>query len=212
MSHDMRLISQVAREIWLCDEKTVRKFTGEISDFKMRLRAQMQRQNLIDGGGEASKASSGQSSMFTAITPSNKFVVPSAVPTIAPIIETFKPSRVDTPEQLKDAVETLSIVSKDDSVQTASTAATTTATIISGVNLDGVEIIDEKTVAKLRKKAEKEAALALQQKEEEERQQRREEKLREMEEAKRLKDEMKRRQEEFLAKKAAEEVWFVTLD
>jgi ATP-binding cassette subfamily F protein 2 len=28
VSHDMRLISQVAKEIWLCDNKTVTKYAG----------------------------------------------------------------------------------------------------------------------------------------------------------------------------------------
>lgn len=54
VSHDMRLISQVAKEIWVCDNKTVTKFVGEISDFKMQLRSQMQRDNIMDGDGKAS--------------------------------------------------------------------------------------------------------------------------------------------------------------
>jgi hypothetical protein len=49
VSHDMRLISQVAREIWMCDNRTVTKYSGEISDFKMRIRRQMLKDNLIDG-------------------------------------------------------------------------------------------------------------------------------------------------------------------
>ena len=50
VSHDMRLISQVAKEIWMVDNKTVRKFVGEINDFKMHLRKQMMKSNLIEGG------------------------------------------------------------------------------------------------------------------------------------------------------------------
>jgi len=38
VSHDMRLISQVAKEIWICDNKTVTRFDGDISDFKMILK------------------------------------------------------------------------------------------------------------------------------------------------------------------------------
>ncbi|CAM9187765.1 unnamed protein product, partial [Ectocarpus fasciculatus] len=38
VSHDMRLISQVAKEIWICDHRKVEKFAGEIEDFKMRIR------------------------------------------------------------------------------------------------------------------------------------------------------------------------------
>jgi ATP-binding cassette subfamily F protein 2 len=48
VSHDMRLISQVAKEIWMCDNRKVTKFAGEIGDFKMQLRRQMQQTNLID--------------------------------------------------------------------------------------------------------------------------------------------------------------------
>jgi len=34
VSHDMRLISQVAKEIWECDKRTITRFIGEISDYK----------------------------------------------------------------------------------------------------------------------------------------------------------------------------------
>jgi ABC-type methionine transport system ATPase subunit len=38
VSHDMRLISQVAKEIWVVDNHTVMKYVGEIADFKMQVR------------------------------------------------------------------------------------------------------------------------------------------------------------------------------
>jgi len=41
VSHDMRLISQVAKEIWICDHKKVAKYKGDIHSFKMNMRAQM---------------------------------------------------------------------------------------------------------------------------------------------------------------------------
>lgn len=41
VSHDMRLISQVAKEIWICDNKTVTRYNGSIENFKMDMRAQM---------------------------------------------------------------------------------------------------------------------------------------------------------------------------
>ncbi|CAB9510076.1 Tylosin resistance ATP-binding protein TlrC [Seminavis robusta] len=41
VSHDMRLISQVAQEIWICDNKTITKYKGDILNFKMDMRAQM---------------------------------------------------------------------------------------------------------------------------------------------------------------------------
>ena len=37
----MRLISQVANEIWICDNKTVTRYNGNIENFKMDMRAQM---------------------------------------------------------------------------------------------------------------------------------------------------------------------------
>lgn len=41
VSHDMRLISQVAKEIWMCDHKTITTYKGDIQDFKMDMRNQM---------------------------------------------------------------------------------------------------------------------------------------------------------------------------
>lgn len=38
ISHDMRLISQCAQEIYVCDEKKVTKYRGDIMDFKMHSR------------------------------------------------------------------------------------------------------------------------------------------------------------------------------
>lgn len=52
VSHDMRLIGQVASEIWICDNKTITPYKGDILNFKMAMRAQMG----IEGGmrGDAS--------------------------------------------------------------------------------------------------------------------------------------------------------------
>jgi hypothetical protein len=47
VSHDMRLISQVAKEIWICDNKTITPYRGDIMNFKMDMRKQMG----IDGDG-----------------------------------------------------------------------------------------------------------------------------------------------------------------
>ena len=35
VSHDMRLISQVAKEIWICDNKAVTRYNGDILKFKL---------------------------------------------------------------------------------------------------------------------------------------------------------------------------------
>lgn len=41
MAHHMQLISQVAKEIWICDDKSVNPYKGNIQNFKMDMRAQM---------------------------------------------------------------------------------------------------------------------------------------------------------------------------
>ncbi|EAL65364.1 ABC transporter-related protein [Dictyostelium discoideum AX4] len=41
VSHDFRLISQVAKEIWVCDNKTITKWAGDITSYKNHLKAQM---------------------------------------------------------------------------------------------------------------------------------------------------------------------------
>merc|ERR1712232_37583 len=38
VSHDMRLIEQVAEEIWICDKGTLTRYEGSIMDFKMDLK------------------------------------------------------------------------------------------------------------------------------------------------------------------------------
>lgn len=38
VSHDMRLISQVAKEIWICDHASVSRYEGDISDFKWSIK------------------------------------------------------------------------------------------------------------------------------------------------------------------------------
>jgi len=38
VSHDFRLIRQVAKEIWMCDKKTVKPFKGDIQQYKQSVR------------------------------------------------------------------------------------------------------------------------------------------------------------------------------
>lgn len=56
VSHDMRLISQVAKEIWICDHKTITMYKGDIQNFKMDMRAQMH----LDDDKEAKSKSGGK--------------------------------------------------------------------------------------------------------------------------------------------------------
>ncbi|CAE7856878.1 abcF2 [Symbiodinium microadriaticum] len=41
VSHDFRLISQVAKEIWVCDKKTVSKWEGDIQSYKKHLKKEV---------------------------------------------------------------------------------------------------------------------------------------------------------------------------
>jgi ATP-binding cassette, subfamily F, member 2 len=36
ISHDMRLIAQCAQEIYICDNKSITKYSGDIMAFKMK--------------------------------------------------------------------------------------------------------------------------------------------------------------------------------
>lgn len=45
VSHDMRLISQVAKELWICDHKKVEKYEGDIMNFKLAMRKQIKKAN-----------------------------------------------------------------------------------------------------------------------------------------------------------------------
>lgn len=40
VSHDLRLISQVARDVWICDNRSVKPFKGDITDYKKVLQKQ----------------------------------------------------------------------------------------------------------------------------------------------------------------------------
>ena len=42
VSHDFRLISQVAEEIWVCEHETVTKWDGDILSYKAMLRAKFE--------------------------------------------------------------------------------------------------------------------------------------------------------------------------
>ena len=40
VSHDMRLIGQVAQEIWICDNKKVIRYNGDIMKFKLAAKSE----------------------------------------------------------------------------------------------------------------------------------------------------------------------------
>jgi len=41
VSHDFRLIGQVAKEIWVCDKKTIAPWTGDIKSYKLHLKKEV---------------------------------------------------------------------------------------------------------------------------------------------------------------------------
>jgi ATP-binding cassette subfamily F protein 2 len=43
VSHDFRLIGQVAKEVWLCENKKVEVWKGDILEYKKRLNKEVQR-------------------------------------------------------------------------------------------------------------------------------------------------------------------------
>merc|ERR1711907_891055 len=43
VSHDFRLISQVAQDIWVCDNKSINRWEGDIVSYKKHLSSQMKK-------------------------------------------------------------------------------------------------------------------------------------------------------------------------
>lgn len=48
VSHDMRLISVVADELWLCEEQNVRVYRGDIQEYKTQLLSEIYAKHLLD--------------------------------------------------------------------------------------------------------------------------------------------------------------------
>ncbi|XP_038044570.1 ATP-binding cassette sub-family F member 2-like [Patiria miniata] len=62
VSHDFRLINQVAKEIWVCEKKTVTKWTGDILSYKETLKKHIlkeEKKAKKESGKGASKAKNG---------------------------------------------------------------------------------------------------------------------------------------------------------
>jgi ATP-binding cassette subfamily F protein 2 len=97
VSHDMRLISQVAKEIWICDNKTITRHQGDIQSFKMHMRSQM-------GIGEEKKVLRGDFSVKQKETTNGEASKPTkAAP--APKLEVIAP-RMSTKVEDDDATTT----------------------------------------------------------------------------------------------------------
>ncbi len=234
VSHDMRLISQVAKEIWMCDNRTVTKFVGEIADFKMQLRSQLQKGGVIETDGKPIQYAP---VALVPITPVSKATVIAA----AAAASTSSKGRVLTEEELimKSRMELADAaiarqrargsggVGSDSTVSAGSSSVAVAGGgggVVPGdvtpgtvdVDVQSLSLMDEDAAAeaaaqeeklqqRLKRKQEKEARAAVEKREEEERQQRREEKLRDIEEAKVLREEQQREYNEFLIRKAAKD-------
>lgn len=219
VSHDMRLISQVAQEIWMCDNRTVTKYQGDIRDFKMQLRRQMQ---LEDGPGGAAPVKSLAPSKNAPAAPLG--YAPPAAPLASirhalsqpvttggadfpPLAPPSSAKGSEEDEIRKARLELAELAIAKQRARQAQEAPSGPAAAADGAGpaaadgedkADGDEKQDEKALARAKRKAEKDAQAALLKREEEERERRRLEKLRDHEEAMKLKEEEARRHAEFL--------------
>ncbi|KAJ1415980.1 P-loop containing nucleoside triphosphate hydrolase protein [Ochromonadaceae sp. CCMP2298] len=202
VSHDMRLISQVAKEIWLCDNHTVSKYVGEINDFKMQLRRQMELDSE-EGGGAGKKAE-------LLIAPLGAKRMLGSDPQVELTIAPLKPESED--EAIRRARMELAELSirKMRARQEREKAGVVTEAD-AGEPEEGYETeeqeqarlkAEEKAAAKVKRKAEKEAEAQLNREQEEERVQRKEEKAQEARDAMLLKEQKAKEMVEFLAGKA----------
>lgn len=227
VSHDMRLISQVAKEIWLCDKRTVNKFAGEISDFKKLLRQQMQQDNLIETTGKVQMAPVIQ---LVPLAPKKAYSKDSApIPKIAPPLPPTRgdfPALGSAPQSEDDKIRAARMeladlaIAKQRKRQQQETgdeggrgtggseaaAAAEKEAAKSEVEAAKTEAArvkeDEKLLAKEQRRLEKEKIAQQLKKEEEDRQRRKEEKIRDTEEARLLAIKKRKEHEEFLAQKA----------
>ena len=113
VSHDTRLISQVAQEIWICDNKTISKYKGDIMNFKMDMRKQMG----IEGDGKLR----GDASVKATDKPKQR-----PEPKPEPKLEVVKPVVKSIPEDVPSpapAPKEKAPVSDDATATTASTTS-----------------------------------------------------------------------------------------
>ena len=117
VSHDMRLISQVAKEIWICDNKTIEKYKGDIMNFKMDLR---KAQGIGNEGAVKLKGDASVKASAKAKKPKAKKVVSKlsvvktkvSEPTIAAITE--EPPKAVSDASPKPAAESSSTTTEGD--------------------------------------------------------------------------------------------------
>jgi ABC-type glutathione transport system ATPase component len=99
VSHDMRLISQVANELWICDKKTITQYKDDIHSFKQKMRASMgltgNQVGQLRGDASVKKKDPPKEAPAKkkAPAPTLGVILPKPAPkkTLAPIVEISKP-------------------------------------------------------------------------------------------------------------------------
>jgi energy-coupling factor transporter ATP-binding protein EcfA2 len=134
VSHDMRLISQVAKEIWICDNKTISPYRGDIMNFKMDMRKQMGIDG--DGGNSGAKLLRGDASVKASDKPKERVKTVEKVPKLEVLKPGLKISSVnDVSGGTKIESTPLPLLADDSTTVTATTAISTgSSTTVSAEN------------------------------------------------------------------------------
>jgi ATP-binding cassette subfamily F protein 2 len=205
VSHDMRLISQVAKEIWMCDNRTITRFTGEIDQFKMHLRQEMIRNNVMETSGkaaaEAAPSNKDMRRMFVPLTMGAQVTAPTM--TIAPggasaEEDSVKAARLELAELAIQKQRARKAKEKEDAVRKR-------AEMDEEALAAAKQAEEEKRLQKEKRKAEKEAQKELVKQQEEETERRRQQKEDDLREARALAAEKAKEMEEFRVEKAAKD-------
>ena len=147
VSHDMRLISQVAKEIWICDHKTITKYQGDIMNFKMDMRAQMG----IDSG--PTHKLRGDASVKATDKPK-----PAPTKKVAPTLEVIRPVVATIPEVVKPAPVPAPVFVPKVSSTADDATAVTVSTSSSGISADSGDKPKKYIPPHLRKKMQEAAS------------------------------------------------------
>lgn len=132
VSHDMRLISQVAKEIWICDNKTITRHVGDIESFKMEMRAQMgihaDPKSIMKGDASVQKKDGGGERQPTSKAPEQR------------TLEVTVPKKAPSRQSAEVGVSKAQVTDDDDD----KTATTNTTASSQTTTTNGQEIGDKK--------------------------------------------------------------------
>mmetsp|Transcript_7646 Transcript_7646/g.18892 ORF Transcript_7646/g.18892 Transcript_7646/m.18892 type:complete len:830 (-) Transcript_7646:38-2527(-) len=133
VSHDMRLISQVAKEIWICDDRSITKYKGDIMNFKMDMRQQMgieEEGKKLRGDASVKATDKAKKAKPKKPEPKLEIVAPKAPPALT--IPEEKPAPAPTPTPVSLPSSPSAAPTKDSSPAEDDATAITTATGNSG--------------------------------------------------------------------------------